>query len=107
MDLYYIKMNAPSPLEYAPIAKAFAHEKLDPAAKEKLIKKFEIVFFLSKENLPFTKFLPLREMEVRHGVQIGSGYKNNHACASFVNFISLDQLDFFKTKLRELNFFSI
>ena len=47
MDLYYIKTNAPSPLEYALIFKAFAHEKLDPAAKEKLVKKS---FFLSKET---------------------------------------------------------
>jgi len=29
MHLYYTKMNAPIPLEYAPIAKAFTHEKLD------------------------------------------------------------------------------
>jgi len=50
MDLYYIKMNAPSPLEYAPIAKAFAHEKLDPAAKERVVKKFEIAFFFLQKK---------------------------------------------------------
>jgi len=33
-----IKMKAPSLLECAPIAKAFAHEKLDPTAKERLVK---------------------------------------------------------------------
>jgi len=98
------KMNAPSPLEYAPVAKAFIHEKLDPAVKERLVKKFEIAFFLAKEKLPFTKFIPLCEMEVKHGMQIGSGYKNDHACASFVNFITLDQLELLKTQLRELNF---
>jgi len=40
-------------------------------------------------------------------VQIGSGYKNDHACASFVNPIALDQLELLKTQLRELNLFSI
>ena len=96
MDPYYIKTQAPSPLEYAPIAKAFAHDNLDPATKERLVKNFEIAFFLAKEKLPFTKFLPLCEMEVRHGVQIGSGYKNDHACTSFVNFIALNQLEILK-----------
>ena len=62
MDLYCIKTQAPSPLEYAPITN-FTHIKLDPAAKERLMKKFEIAFFLAKEKLPFTKFLPLCEME--------------------------------------------
>jgi len=46
-----MKMNATSPLEYAPIAKALAHEKLDPAAKERLVKKIGIaLFFLEKKS---------------------------------------------------------
>ena len=63
MDLYRIKTQAPSPLEYAPIARAFVRDILDPAAKERLVKKFEIAFFIAKEKLPFTKFFPLCKME--------------------------------------------
>jgi len=36
-------------------------------------------------------------------MQIENIYKNDHACASFVNFIALDQLEFLKTQLREFN----
>jgi len=71
------------------------------------MKKFEIAYFLAKEKLPFTKFLPICEMEARHGVKIGSGYKNDHACASFVHFIAMDQLEILKNELGECNFFSI
>ena len=59
MDVYRIKTQAPSPVEYAPIARALARDILDPAAKERLVKKFEIAFFIAKEKLPFTKFSPL------------------------------------------------
>jgi len=50
MDLYYIKMNAPSSLEYVLIAKAFDHK--DPAAKERLVKKFEIAFYSCERKAP-------------------------------------------------------
>ena len=108
MNLNYIKTQAPSPMECAPIAKAFAHDKLDPAAKEKLVKKFEIAlsFFLAKEKFPFTKFLPLCEMEARQSMEIGSDYKNDHACASFVHFIALGQLKILKNELKKCNFLS-
>ena len=70
MDLYHIKIQVPSPVEYAPIARAFAHDIFNPAVKERLVKKFEIAFFIAKEKLPFTKFSPFYKLEVRHGVTI-------------------------------------
>jgi len=39
MDLHYIKTQGPSLLKYAPIDKAFAQEKFDPATKERLVKE--------------------------------------------------------------------
>lgn len=107
MDLYHIKTQAPSPLDYAPIARAFVRDILDPAAKERLVKKFEIAFFITKEKLPFTKFVPLCKIEERHGTKIVSGYQNDHACASFVHFIALEQLEILKDQLSKVNFFNI
>ena len=107
MDLYRIKTQALSPVEYAPITRAFARDILDPAAKERLVKKFEIAFFIAKEKLPFTKFSPLYKLEARHGVTIGTGYQNDHACASFVHFTALEQLEILKDQLSKVNFFSI
>ena len=38
---------------------------------------------------------------------IGTGYQNDHACASFVHFIALEQLEILKDQLSKVNFFSI
>ena len=55
--LYRIKTQAPSPLEYAPIVTAFVCEKFDPAAKERLVKKFEMAFFIAKKSYHLQSFL--------------------------------------------------
>ena len=33
---------------------------------------------------------PLCELEEQHGIQSGPGYKNDHACSTFVEFIARD-----------------
>ncbi len=58
--------------EYSPIAKA-----LDAGAKQILKRKFEIAYLICKEDLPFVKMAPICELEERHSVNLGSGYKND------------------------------
>ena len=53
-----------------------------------LKRKFEIDYLICKEDLPFVKMAPICELEERHSVNLGSGYKNDQACASFVSFIA-------------------
>ena len=36
----------------------------------------------------FAKMKPICELEERHGVDLGVGYKNSHACVTFVSFIA-------------------
>ena len=76
-------------VEYAPIAKMLS--TLDKDAERKLKRKFEIAYFLCKQNLPFTKMAPLCALEEKHGVDLGSGYKNDKACATFVEYIAKQQ----------------
>ena len=45
-------------------------------------------YFLCKENLSFGKMDTFCQMEERHGVDLGSGYKNRHACTVFVEYIA-------------------
>ena len=40
-------------------------------------------------------------------MKLGNGYQNDYACASFVHFIALDQLEILKNQLSKVNFFSI
>ena len=55
---------------------------MDPASQLTVKRKFDIVFVIAKQHLPFTKMK----------VELGQGYKNNQACATFVKYIALEQL---------------
>ena len=56
-----------------------------------MTRKFDIAYMISKENLPFTKMKAVCELEERHGAEFGQGYKNDHACATFIEFIAHEQ----------------
>ena len=61
---------------------------MEPGAEDKVKRKFDIAYWLVKENLAFSKMASFCDMEVRHGVDLGSGYKNNQACSTFVHYYS-------------------
>ena len=44
-------------------------------------------------------------LEEKHGVDLGSGYKNDKACATFVHFIAKDQALDLVHELTKGNFF--
>ena len=52
-----------------------------------LKRKFDIAYFICKE---FTNMKPLCELQER-GVDIGTGYKNNQACGTFIEYIAQEQ----------------
>ena len=86
----YKKSNAGGDVAaYAPIARALS--VMDARTAETVKKKFEISYFLCKENLPFIKMAPLCQLEEKHEVKLGTGYKNDQACANFVQYIAEDQ----------------
>ena len=92
-------------VEYAPIAEILS--TLDDNAERKLKRKFEIAYFLCKQNLSFTKMAPLCTLEEKHGIDLGSGYKNNKACATFVEYIAQQQRELLTSTLAKAKFFSI
>ena len=53
-------------------------------------RKFDIAYMIAKENIAFSKMAALCELQERHGVDLGSGCKNEKACATFVDYISLE-----------------
>ena len=62
---------------------------------------------IAKEKLAFRKMGALCDLEQRHGVDLGEGYKNNQACASFVDCISTEQLQHLLCSLANAKFFSV
>jgi len=89
----------------APIAKALL--TMDQGAHRKIKKKFEIAYFLSKENFNFSKIGAICELEELHKVDLGEGYKNRHACAEFVEYIAQDLRQTLADTLQKGNYFSI
>ena len=51
------------------------------------IRKFDITYLIRKEQLAFTKMAMLCELEEKHGVDLGPGYKNEKASNTFVHYI--------------------
>ena len=90
---------------YAPIAKALT--TLDARTEETVERKFEIAYFLTKENLPFVKMASLCHLIEKHGVGLGTGYKNEQACANFVQYIGKDQRLQLVDILSKAKYFSI
>ena len=92
-------------VEYAPIAKALS--TMDPDRERKVKRKFEIAYMLCKEGLAFTKMGAVFELEEKHGVDLGVGYKNNQACATFVENIAMSMREGLADVLSKAKYFSI
>ena len=99
------KQSSSDVTEYTPIAKAL--HTLDSDAEGKLKHKFDTAFFISKENLAFGKMGALCELEERHRVDLGQGYKNNKACARFVDYIADEQRQILVGALAGVKCFSL
>ena len=59
-----------------------------------------------KENMAFAKMKSICELQERHGVMLGTGYKNDKACATFVEFTAKEQQELLVSALSRSKFFS-
>ena len=87
-----MKSKSVSVTDYAPTARAL--EKIDATDASNIKWKFKIANFICKQQLPFMEMGPVCSLEEKHGVHLGTGYKNNKACAVFVNFIAQEEKPF-------------
>ena len=91
--------------KYTLIARAL--HRLDDLAAALTKRKFNIAYIIAKNNLAFQKMGPLCELEERHGIYLGQGYKNNQACAEFIDFIALELQQNLAKSLSKARFFSL
>ena len=61
--------------------------KLDADTCERLCRKLDFCFVLAKEGIPFMKYVPLHQLEVRHEMDLGLSYTNDVAAKSFTHYI--------------------
>ena len=83
---------------YAPIARSQYH--MDKVTEEMLKKKFGLAYFMAKAGIAFNKMKALSQLEERHGVALGDGYKNDLASATFTDYIRQDLRENFTETLR-------
>ena len=91
------------PLSSAPISKAF-YNLLDEE-RERLRVKFDIAHFVATENLPFTKYSKICELEAHNGVDVGNSYTNETSEKEIIHYISESRGQELKRKLGDASFF--
>ena len=84
-----------STIQNTPIVRAL--QTLDQKTCDQMMKKFDIAYFMAKENLALNKFDAIRKLEEKHNVYLGQVYNNRLAYTEFVKYIADD----FKNKLSE------
>jgi len=73
-----------------PLSKLFkaAFSKCDQETKARLNKLFNTAFYIASENLAFSKFKGLCNLQEKNGLDFGSQYKNNKIYRDFVENIA-------------------
>ena len=94
-----------SPASYAPIARVLT--TISPEEMDRLKVKFDIAYFIAKENIAFTKYGKLCELEARHSVKIGTSYLTNNAAKDFIHFIAESMKNGVVAEVTKAKFFSI
>ena len=70
-------------------------------------KKFEVAYFIAKEELPLIKYKAILSLEEKHGVTLGNGYRNENTGGVFIDYISKTLCNSLKSKLEKVNFYAI
>ena len=84
-----------------------ALRNMEDASREKMLKLFNIAYFVAKEELPFTKFAKLCFLHERNNLELGRTYFNDHACRLFIEHIANVMRSELCTKLKASRFFSV
>ncbi|KAG5273476.1 hypothetical protein AALO_G00151730 [Alosa alosa] len=82
-------------------------QRMDKDVKEKMLKLFNIAYYVAKEEEPFTKFPKLVDLHLKNGLNFGNTYKNDHSCSTFIQSIAQTMSDELKDKIKSARFFSI
>ena len=77
--------------------------KMNKKDYERTKKKFDVAYFIAKEEMPMVKFESILSLEERHGVDIGTAYRNRNSGGIFVDSINNSLVD----KLEKAQFYSI
>jgi hypothetical protein len=63
---------------------------MDKKELERMKIKFEVAYFVAKNEMPFTKYNQILKLEKMHGIGVGEAYLTDMNCASFIDYIGKD-----------------
>ena len=66
--------------------------------------KFEVTYFIAKEELQLKMYPKLSKLEEKHGVEIGNPYRSDKSCNVFINHIDEDLGKNLQKKLLNVKF---
>lgn len=82
-------------------------DKMDAVVKEKMIKLFNIAYFIAKEAASFTMFPKLIALHQKNGLDLGSTYNNDMSCRMFISTIGACFFKDLQQSLKQVRLFSV
>ena len=107
MKYYYHDVNVNVVPENGQTSLDTAFAKGDEKVAEKTKRKFEIAYFIAKEELSFKKYEKIINLEEMHGVSMGEAYRNDKSCAEFIDYLGKDIGDNLCSDLAKARFYSV
>ena len=102
----YCKENVGGdPLQYELIVQVLS--KLNDLTARRVVKKFKITYVLCWEGMAFAKMETLCHLEEWHGVDWGTGYRNQKAAVTFCDYIGQTLKEQLKSNLDSAKFFRV
>ena len=84
-----------------------AFAKGDEKIVEKTKRKFEVAYFIAKDELSFKKYEKIINLEEIHGVSMGEAYRNDKSCGEFIDYLGKDISDNLSSDLAKTRFYSV
>ena len=72
--------------------------------EEDLKRKFDVSYFVAKEEIPTAKYKAIIELKERHGVNFHRSYKNDTACGEMIDCIGSALTKEMKDEIGKLDF---
>ncbi|XP_033753177.1 zinc finger protein 862-like [Pecten maximus] len=92
----------------APIQVAYHQtHKLNPSVKQRVTALFNTAFYVAKHGRPYSAFPELCSLQAKNGVDMGSMYRNDKGCKTFIEHIANSEIEKIKKDVMESRYFSV
>ena len=80
---------------------------MDKKDIERTKRKFEVAYFVAKQQLSMTKYTEILKLENMHGVDIGQAYQTDRYCGTLIDYCGKEIKQQFNSDLAKATFYSV